>query len=506
MQKIYCMVIGDLVSSKKIDSNTRANIQVSLKRTLEKINFDYDKYICSKFSVTLGDELQGGLYDIYPLFDILDRIKRSISPCKIRFGVGIDTMTTEIQYHNSLGSDGIAYHYARNAVEGLKKCETNEYGYRLGSSIANLGYANDMFELIDCISQDWTEVQKKYIYRLQENPELELSIIAKAMNVNVSSVSRAISKSNYKLVSKVLKNLSQKIGDELFLRDPQNLFQVKYNEVCRLFDLNQLGDYKTVKEKLCPPTTNEEAVDYYSLLSLIYNAHFSSDEAIEYANKAIAYASEAIRFLDNNSKSKKIRLLNILGISYTNKKCYELAEKSFREAEQILDISESAESWKMYTWGNLARLFSVKGDYPEAERLFRKVQNILEEFFPYDERSKLTLQSSFAKLYFRWEKYDISLQMYQSANLLADSMNNRYTNSSAIVKFHYAELLMKTEGAEFLNIYQLLKDAADIFKRNKDTEKENWCYELLYDLCKKHGENLKAEEFRERTPKIKEES
>lgn len=495
MQKIYCMVIGDIISSKKIDVNSRANIQITLKRALEKINFDYDKYICSRFSITLGDELQGGLYTIYPLFDILNRIKQSVAPYKIRFGIGIDTMTTEIQHYDSLGSDGLAYYYARNAVENLKHNSTNEFGYQFGSSKSDLGYANDLIKLIDCISETWTETQRDYINKLQENPEVELSIIAKTMNVNVSSVSRAIAKTNYRLIQEVLNNLSKKINNELFIGEQQNAFQASYNQACELIDNR---DFENAKKALSKPTTNNETIEYYSLLSIIYNAKYDSKTAIECAKNAIS-------ILDNNNRCKKIRLLNILGICYTDLKQYELAKQIFEEAIQIIDISDSIESWRMYTLGNLARLYSKMGEYQNAEELLKKVLSILDDTFSNDSRTRVILQSSLGKLYHRWEKYDISLKMFESAIQLSECIYEKHSNRNAALKYNFAQLLIDIDNADFMRIYTLLKEASESFKKNSMVSQQLLCYESLFNLCKKHGENFKAEEFKNKINKLKEE-
>ncbi len=494
MKKIYCMIIGDIVSSQKIDVNIRANIQIKLKRTLEKINFDYDKYICSRFSVTLGDELQGGLYTIYPLFDILNRIKQCISPYKIRFGIGIDTMTTEIQYTDSLASDGMAYYFARKAVDNLKHHPTYEYGYQFGSEQFDLNYANDLMKLVDCISKDWTKTQKDYIYKLQENTELELSTIAKSMEVNVSTVSRTITKTNYRLVEEVITNLSKKINEEMFIGKFQSEFQAKYNQACEMIDQRDLENAKKI---LCNPTTNVEKMEYYSLLATICNAEYDSKKAIEYASKAI-------NILDKNHKCKKIRLLNILGICYTNLEQYELAKNSFDEAIQLIEIIDSTESWKMYTFGNLARLYSKMENYQFAEDSLKEVDLILDNTFPNDFRSRIVLQSTFAKLYHRWKKYDISLRMFESALQLSECMIEKHSKSNAILKYDFAKLLIDINNEDFVRIYNLLTDASESFKKSNFLSHQILCYNLLFDLCIKQGENIKAEEIKNKIKKLEE--
>ena len=119
---MYCAVIGDIIHSKQIKD--RESFQASFKRGLNNINNNTQNDVASNFIVTLGDEFQGLLSSPHRLISIINTIKAIAYPARIRFGIGIGSITTAIDKSASLGADGPAYHHARACLEHIKKSET----------------------------------------------------------------------------------------------------------------------------------------------------------------------------------------------------------------------------------------------------------------------------------------------------------------------------------------------------------------------------------------------
>jgi len=116
---VYCAIIGDIVNSKKIPN--RQEIQDLFFSVLNDINREFDNNIASNFTITLGDEFQGLISKPSLSYEIIKKIKQKMFPVELVFGVGIGEMKTRIEKTISIGSDGPAYHYARNMVEKAKK-------------------------------------------------------------------------------------------------------------------------------------------------------------------------------------------------------------------------------------------------------------------------------------------------------------------------------------------------------------------------------------------------
>ena len=96
----YIAIIGDIKESRKI--NDRNNVQNKLKAVLIKINQKYESAISAKFTITLGDEFQGLLCVGENVIDIIEEIRREMSPVQIRFGIGVGEINTDINSDMSL--------------------------------------------------------------------------------------------------------------------------------------------------------------------------------------------------------------------------------------------------------------------------------------------------------------------------------------------------------------------------------------------------------------------
>lgn len=82
--------------------------------------------MAAKFLITLGDEFQGLLVKPNHLLEIIDDIQREIYPVRLRFGVGIGKITTQISPEAAIGSDGPAFYAARNIIESIHEQEKKE--------------------------------------------------------------------------------------------------------------------------------------------------------------------------------------------------------------------------------------------------------------------------------------------------------------------------------------------------------------------------------------------
>ena len=121
---MYIALIGDIIESKKIQD--RAQVQQQLLRLMKELNWQYQDYLISPFTVTTGDEFQALFSPNSYMFQIIDQLSVAFSPYEIRFGIGVGEMVTEINKEQSIGSDGPAYWLAREAINHIH--DKNDYG------------------------------------------------------------------------------------------------------------------------------------------------------------------------------------------------------------------------------------------------------------------------------------------------------------------------------------------------------------------------------------------
>lgn len=121
-KKVYIAVVADIIKSRDIVE--RNELQQRINKTFDEIN-NGTISIVSPFTLTLGDEFQAVFKSSNDFFLSILKIIDTIFPNELRIGVGIDTLTTDINRNSALGMDGPAFHLAREAIVKLK--ETSSY-------------------------------------------------------------------------------------------------------------------------------------------------------------------------------------------------------------------------------------------------------------------------------------------------------------------------------------------------------------------------------------------
>lgn len=216
----YIAVIGDIVESKKIKE--RKAVQQKLGVVLHEINIQYAGDVASRFMITLGDEFQGLLQAGTHIMEIIERIERQMHPTRMRFGIGVGEITTDIDPKLPLGADGPAYYNARKMINELKAAEKQKMASKLNMKIEIEEYA-DIAELINAIlslntvlKEKWTDKQREVInaYLTDAGTQME---VAQRLGIHQSNVQKALSNSNFYTyqravgtVTKILSNIEEK--------------------------------------------------------------------------------------------------------------------------------------------------------------------------------------------------------------------------------------------------------------------------------------------------------
>ena len=197
----YIAIIGDIIDSRNLEN--RDEVQRQLKKLLDLINEEYDDDIAAKFLITLGDEFQGLLHSHENIINILNKIEAYMYPVKIRFGIGIGTVNTGIDYNKSNEIDGEAYHIARRMIENVEK---NMNGYGESSSNVMIDFSgnrtvkseliNAIFSLRYVVKSKWTKRQSELISVYEMN-KCNQKKTAECLSISQSTVSRTLKKANY---------------------------------------------------------------------------------------------------------------------------------------------------------------------------------------------------------------------------------------------------------------------------------------------------------------------
>lgn len=215
--KSYIAVIGDIKCSKTL--HNRGQVQDTLKKALEDINTTFRDDLASKFIITLGDEFQGLFRRGANVMQIISMIQNALYPVEIRFGMGIGTISTDINWEMSIGADGPAYYKAREAIDFLKK---NEKRKQSGAADIRLGLQeeaqgtvvmiNTLLSLMTVIRCSWSERQREVIWDMLKHQDSQAEV-ARRLKIKQPTVQKLLARGNYYEYKEALDVIKSALGE-----------------------------------------------------------------------------------------------------------------------------------------------------------------------------------------------------------------------------------------------------------------------------------------------------
>jgi len=163
--------------------------------------------------ITLGDEFQGLLSDGEYITEIVDTIEREMHPIGLRFGIGVGSITTNINYDMPVGADGPAYYNARKVIEHLKKTKNKkmEIKSNIGIHIENglhlSELINAIFSMSTVIKSRWTPRQREIIEAYINCNEVQ-GPAATLLGINQSNVQKALKISGFYEYQRAYKSIT----------------------------------------------------------------------------------------------------------------------------------------------------------------------------------------------------------------------------------------------------------------------------------------------------------
>ncbi|MXI85896.1 SatD family protein [Sphaerochaeta halotolerans] len=241
----YAAIIADIIGSRTLTN--RRQVQTKLQMVLQNINnysflgtyeqliqtapFSYTfpkpkqsnfikDSIASSFTITLGDEFQGLLSDCSLAVPIVDYIERHMWPVRIRFGIGIGEIHTEIIKDSPFGMDGPAYHIARDMLMQLKQSEKK---HKEPYTTIRIGIAdneklslmlNMTFSLLSTLKAGWTDKQQKTLHTFMEAGQYNQMQTAALLGITQPTVNNALASAQFYTYLHTLAGITSILSEE----------------------------------------------------------------------------------------------------------------------------------------------------------------------------------------------------------------------------------------------------------------------------------------------------
>lgn len=196
VKKVFAL-IGDIIDSKSLEN--RKQIQNNLHELLDALNEKYESSIVSNLTLTLGDEFQGLFKDVESVLLVMDEIDLTLSlkGINVRFGVGYGEITTDINPELSIGADGEAYWFARDAITHIRKYH---FSQRANERIEledqnNTEFYNSIFQVQNALRASWITSQKELALTVIQSSgyeTIQYDTIMKKMHLSIQSLSNRV--------------------------------------------------------------------------------------------------------------------------------------------------------------------------------------------------------------------------------------------------------------------------------------------------------------------------
>lgn len=198
----YIALIADIIDSKKIKD--RAQMQDHMVQVFQETNEKYDHLIVSNLTLTLGDEFQCLLKPNaqVPLF--LDDLQIKLG-IPFRLGLGLGQISTKINPEISLGADGQAYWFAREAINYVhgKNWNGKSHIYFKGKKDLLDEVINTLFLCSESIKTDWTDLQRQTFHAMVEDNIYQQDFVqkdfAEKLGISESSLTKRLNSGNIKI-------------------------------------------------------------------------------------------------------------------------------------------------------------------------------------------------------------------------------------------------------------------------------------------------------------------
>ena len=203
-EKGYAVLIADVVGSR-----ARIDLRALLGRRLETASRAHlrGKHIRLPYAVTAGDEFQTIVSSYARLPEVIFDLRELLRPLRLRMGIGIGTVPGKVRGPvNRLG--GEAFQFARIALESVKEGEGNKFRVLTGFKTKDATFdstANLIYALQDTLLLRVTEKQWETIAVVRKKRRLQDA--AKAMRLDVSTVSRNLKRGYYWQVAETMKGM-----------------------------------------------------------------------------------------------------------------------------------------------------------------------------------------------------------------------------------------------------------------------------------------------------------
>jgi len=350
---MYCVVVGDIVNSRKLDAESREKVTRAAKDIFDRINTEYIGALMTNFGMVRGDAFEGVLltqsYAPKIVHDIIKAIYLA-ERATVRVSVVMGELTVTGNDRND--TDGPAFYQALDELSQMKKRKSTHWlqiSFKTGSSAQAI--IDSQLKLLAALTEGWTDKQREIVWAMEACGGQQ-KVVGRQLDLKPSVVSKQLKAAHYYIYHEAWEALTEY--------------------------LVSLDEYMLEKKS----AAGKSYVPYFNIALRKYKQGYI-DEGLSLLQKALVLAKKNL----NPNDPLLIMIYNTLAEVSAEARRYDEASKMIKESMRLQETMPKARMQYADTLLKQALICRKKGELEEAkafaEEASSAVGGVLDDGHPY---------------------------------------------------------------------------------------------------------------------------
>ncbi|MDR2737012.1 MAG: tetratricopeptide repeat protein [Gracilibacteraceae bacterium] len=422
---MYCVMVGDIVDSKKIDPQQRNKLEQALLKSFSRINTLYQDDIFVRFSTVRGDAFEGVLTSSCFAPQIALEIIEALHPHIIRISIVVGTLTSVGDTADVNIIDGPAFHEANDMLSKMKKRGGDGWlRVAIQAPCDAQPLLDSSMALLSALTRSWTDRQRQLVWAMDHYAGQQ-KILAQKFAISPAAISKQLKAADYTTYKQTRKALEQ-FFYSLDLKIEESELQSFTSLLNLAKDKKNQSEYPSalILYMRALKRAEIELGDGHPHLASIHHKLADIHETLEKYDKAEETLNHALHILSSQPRGhlEKARVINALARIKIFTAQYQAADECFAEALSICSYNLGlGHPVAAEIYNSLALMYIKRGEYTDALQSFAHVLTIYEKILGADHPRTAEACGQVADVYVimqDWEKASVfgrkALRIYES--------------------------------------------------------------------------------------------
>ena len=408
---MYCVMIGDIVDSKKIDPPQRSQMEQTFLRTFSRINTLYQEDIFVRFATVRGDAFEGVLMSSCHAPQIALEIIEELYPHIIRISIAVGSLTSVRDTSDVNSIDGPAFHTANDTLTKMKKRGGDGWLHvAIQAPAPAQPLLDSLLALLSAHTRSWTDRQRQLVWAMESFADQQ-KIVAQKFSISPAAISKQLKAVDYTAYKQTWTSLEEYLYS-LDIKKEDAEIQSFTTLLNHGHDKKHHKEYRAalVCYMRALKRAEVELGENHPQLACIHYKMAEMLTELQQYNKAEETLNQALQVLAPQPRGylEKARIINALANLKIISSKYKEAEECFSEALSICSYNLGlGHPIAAEIYSSIASMYVKRNEHTEALQAYAHVLTIYEKILGADHPRTADICSQVSDLYVtmqEWEK------------------------------------------------------------------------------------------------------